>query len=366
MRFGYELVWPDIYPPGSMVATGTSHACAVRSGALFCWGSNERGQLGTGVTGGNALTPQPVHGSTWANVQVGDASTCGLRVDGHVLCWGGNSNGELGQGDLVDRASPTLVPLTSPALTISLASSHVCAILLDHTLHCWGSNFEGQLGLNDNYDAPPQPTPVQVGSERDWQHISAGEGHTCGIRGAGTLWCWGRNTVGQLGIGSPTPVQIRSPTQVNQAQNWTCVEAGSFITCALRSSGTGSCWGSNPVGAAIPGQADPQLSPDALLGGPGAFLALDTFIFHSCGLALDRHAWCWGRNEEGQLGIGAYSISEPETTLGSQQWKSIAVARFYTCWMALDDSVWCTGANDGGTLGMGDTLRRNTLSQITF
>lgn len=358
--------WPDIHPPGSMVAAGTSHTCAVRSGALACWGSNDRGQLGIGVTGSDELVPVPVDGSKWAFVQVGDESTCGLHTDGHVLCWGGNTDGELGQGDLVDRLDPAQVPLSGPAMSLSLLSNHVCAILQDHSLHCWGNNFEGQLGQSDAVNAPPEPLPVQVGSGQDWQRISAGEGHTCGIRGSGTLWCWGRNTDGQLGLGTTTPIQTRTPAQVNPALDWISVKAGSFITCALHSTGSGSCWGSNPAGAAIPGQADPQLSPDVTLAGPAAFAALDTFIFHSCGLDLNGQAWCWGRNQEGQLGSGTYSLSEPETLLGSQRWKSLAVGRFYTCLLASDNSVWCTGANDTGTLGLGDVARRDTPTQLAF
>lgn len=358
--------WPAIHPLGLSVVAGTSHTCALRNGVLSCWGSNDSGQLGIGVTGSNELTPVSVEGSNWASVQVGDTSTCGLRTDGHVLCWGGNKNGQLGQGDLLDRTALSIVPLIGPALALSLFSDTACAILQNHALYCWGNNYEGQLGLNDTVNAPPEPSPIQVGVNQDWQSISAGEGHTCGVRAPGTLWCWGRNTNGQLGLGTTTPIQTRTPAQISSSQDWISVKAGSFITCALHSTGTASCWGRNTEGAAVPGMSDPQLSPDAALAGPGEFVAIDTSIFHSCGLDQNDNAWCWGRNAEGQLGTGNYSPSQPETMLGNQRWMSIAVGRFYTCLMALDDSVWCTGANDTGTLGLGDTARRDILSQVAF
>jgi alpha-tubulin suppressor-like RCC1 family protein len=358
--------WPEIHPLGSMVAAGTTHTCALRQGGLYCWGANGNGQLGLGAAGAAQLVPALARGDHWASIHVGDTTSCGLRTDGQVMCWGGNDSGQLGQGDIVERYVATPVVLPAPAISLSLLSTHVCAVLTDGRLFCWGKDLEGQLGLDDAVDSPPQPAPVQVGTAADWQSVSAGEGHTCGLRRPGTLWCWGRNTEGQLGIGSPSPIQIRVPTQISLWDDWVEVHTGSFVTCGIRSGGAGSCWGTNPVGQAVPGAPDPQLSVATPVPGVASFSTLTTFIFHSCGLDPAGLAWCWGRNQEGQLGTGAGSTSERVTKLGTGPWSSIAVGRFHTCVMDSSLRVWCTGANNDGTLGLGDLDRRFSLEQAVF
>jgi len=358
--------WPEVHEAGSTVSVGNGHACAVRSGALFCWGSNGAGQLGTGQTGGGENRPVRVDQRRWASVVAGYGCTCGLLTDGHVLCWGDNTEGQLGQGDFDARPSPVEVALPGPAESVSLDSTHVCAILDDGSLWCWGNNFEGQLGQDDGFDAPPEPNPLRVGSDTDSVAVAAGEGHTCALRAPGTLWCWGRNTVGQLGLGTNDPIQTRVPQQTHPADDWVAVATGSHLSCGLRASHSASCFGSNPVGQALPGGPDPQLDPNATIAGPAGFTAIDAHVFHACGLDVEGHAWCWGRNEEGQLGTGAFSLSEPETRLGDAVFVTVATGRFATCTMSADDQVWCTGANNAGQLGLGDDVRRNVLTQLEF
>ncbi len=358
--------WPDIHSPGSTVSAGNEHACAVRSGALYCWGSNATGELGTGTAGGLENRPIRVDAQNWVSVRAGYACTCGLLTDGHVLCWGDNTEGQLGQGDFNPRPTATAVSLPSPASSVSLRSTHACAILIDGSLWCWGNNFEGQLGQDDIVDAPPEPSPLRVGSAVDWQSVSAGEGHTCGIRAPGTLWCWGRNTYGQLGLGTDVPIQTRVPHQVHPATDWVSVSAGSHLSCALRATHAASCFGINPVGQAVPGEGHPQLSPDVYVAGPAGFSAVDAHVFHSCGLDLLGRAWCWGRNEEGQIGVGGWSLSEPETELSSEVFTQLSAGRFSTCAMTATDSVWCVGQNAQGQLGLGDTAVRYTLEALIF
>jgi len=338
----------------------------VRTGALYCWGSNATGQLGTGSTGGSQTNPIRVDTQSWVSVHAGYGCTCGLLTDGHVLCWGDNTDGQLGQGDLDPRSSPTQVPLPRPASSVSVRSDHACAILTDGSLWCWGNNFEGQMGQDDPPDAPPEPSPLRVGPGADWQSVSAGEGHTCGIRAPGTLWCWGRNLSGQLGLGTDVPGQTRVPQQVHPATDWVSVSAGSHLSCALRATNAASCFGVNPVGQAVPGQSDPQLSPDAYVAGPAGFTAVDAHVFHCCGLDLAGRAWCWGRNEEGQIGAGAWSLSEPETQLSSEVFIEISAGRFSTCAITASDAVWCVGQNAQGQLGLGDTAVRYTIEALVF
>jgi alpha-tubulin suppressor-like RCC1 family protein len=97
--------------------------------------------------------------------------------------------------------------------------------------------------------------------------------------------------------------------------------------------------------------------------GVDEFSSVKTSIFHSCGLDVAGHPWCWGRNEEGQIGV-AQSLTEPTTQLTSDPQVHIAVGRFHSCVMDAAASVRCTGANDRGQLGLGDTSRRFSLTLV--
>jgi alpha-tubulin suppressor-like RCC1 family protein len=349
-----------------LVSVGYHHACALSSGALYCWGDNANGQLGTGASGAPELSPVRVDRESWAAVEAGYLATCALNTRGEVYCWGDNAEGQVGQGDLEPETSPVRVELPGGALRISMLGSHACAILSDHSLYCWGRNWEGELGQDDAPDAPPEPWPLRVGNASDWLQIAAGEGHTCGLRRPGTVWCWGRNTHGQVGVQSATPNQYRTGQMVLPSDAWTQVSAGSFLSCGRRPDGSASCWGRNDVGQAVPGAADPQLSPDLFIAGPGSFDFVEGHVFHACGLDARAVAHCWGRNQEGQLGIGTYSASEPETQVGTRSWASLSVGRFGTCFVSTDNGIFCTGANDYGELGLGDTMRRSSPEQLVL
>jgi alpha-tubulin suppressor-like RCC1 family protein len=96
--------------------------------------------------------------------------------------------------------------------SVSAGQSHTCAIMLDGTLWCWGLNDSGQLGDN-TLDSKSTPVAV-VNSGQTWAMVAAGVTHTCALATGGSLWCWGGNSAGQLGIGSNDPGKI--PTRVAQ------------------------------------------------------------------------------------------------------------------------------------------------------
>ena len=111
---------------------------------------------------------------------------------------------------------------------MSAGAAHGCAIQARASLYCWGFDYDGRLGLGQ--PTAPQP-PVQVGTATDWSDVSAGGGHTCGIRAGGALYCWGANTAGEVGDGTVT--QRNSPTRIGTA-TWRQVSAGYTHTCAIR------------------------------------------------------------------------------------------------------------------------------------
>jgi alpha-tubulin suppressor-like RCC1 family protein len=131
-------------------------------------------------------------------------------MDRSLWCWGDNFGGQLGLGDYTERVVPTRVgtDVDWARLTTGTAA-YTCAVRTDRSLWCWGVNGYGQLGLGD---AAWRMIPTRVGSDTNWVRISAGHGHTCGVRMGHSLWCWGWNEDGQLGLGDRA--ERRVPTRV--------------------------------------------------------------------------------------------------------------------------------------------------------
>jgi alpha-tubulin suppressor-like RCC1 family protein len=169
-------------------------------GSLWCWGNNSDGQLGDGTTL-DQNTPQKIMPeATWRSVGSGDFHTCAIRTDGSLWCWGDNQFGQLGDATTNASAAPGRIGDSDDWLAVALGDYHTCARRLDNSIWCWGSNAYGQLG--DGSDTEMRLTPVQTTSESRWIDLTAGNDHTCGLWNDESLWCWGRNSYGQLGDGS--------------------------------------------------------------------------------------------------------------------------------------------------------------------
>lgn len=355
------------FVPGSAVSAGFGHTCAVSEGVLACTGSNAT--LALGLTDGrDRLALERVPGvEDGIDVGVGYAFSCVLRSGGRLLCFGANDRAQLGSGDLAPRGTPTQVFLPAPVVSFSAGFEHVCAILRTGALYCWGSNQEHELGQDE--DAPvDRSVPVEVLPGTAFIEVSAGQGHTCAIAVDGALFCMGRNTNGEAGAGVGAANRIRTPTRVGTAR-YRHVAAGQNHTCAIADDGALFCWGQDsdndghPGPLGLPGSM--AYAEPARVGSENDWTALSTDTFHTCGLRGGGELWCWGRNAEGQLGVGDMSIVpdlvhvEPES-----RFSSIEVGRFHTCARRDDGVLLCTGANASGELGVGDALRRATLTLL--
>jgi hypothetical protein len=205
------------------------------TGGAYCWGENATGQLGNGSSGfaTSALIPSPVDvaelpaGTRFASIEGGTNHTCAITVTGATYCWGADSGGQLGNGPGLtsqqNRPSPvdlsglpagaTFVALATPKET---SAQHTCAVAETGVAYCWGNDANGVLG-NGAAGASPSPTRVDVAglpAGATWTELSAGRNSTCGLTAAGTAWCWGSDSSGQLGNGtSPASVQ-QSPSEV--------------------------------------------------------------------------------------------------------------------------------------------------------
>ncbi|PKN44522.1 MAG: hypothetical protein CVU59_11425 [Deltaproteobacteria bacterium HGW-Deltaproteobacteria-17] len=202
----------------TQIACGNAHSCVAKSdGSAWCWGNNGFGQLGDGTTT-QRLTPTQVSGMTSGVSQIatGSSHTCLAKFDGSVWCWGGNWGGQLGDGTTSNRSIPVPVSgLVSETFNVVGGYNYSCAIKTDGSAWCWGWNSLGQLGDGTTIQ---RLVPTQVkGMTSGVSKIAAGANnggspHTCAVKTDGTAWCWGNNSSGQLGDGTTT--NRYSPTQV--------------------------------------------------------------------------------------------------------------------------------------------------------
>jgi alpha-tubulin suppressor-like RCC1 family protein len=182
------------------VTAGGGHTCAIDlAGRVWCWGSGSHGELGNGVTGDQPM-PTEIElpgGATAAAISAGGSHTCAADPAGDLFCWGANDRGQLGTGTAgPDLLAPTRIAALAPISHVAAGDAHTCATLRDGTIACWGANDTGQVGDGTTIDrALPVTVAGAVGV------VAAGGGHSCAATDGGTVTCWGADTSGQLGNG---------------------------------------------------------------------------------------------------------------------------------------------------------------------
>lgn len=251
------------------VAAGTDHSCAVlESGAVFCWGGNAHGQLGTGANAAS-VAPVAVAGLTDATrIAVSDAASCALKKDGTVVCWGQDALGLLGAGAPgQDVRAPQPVPGLVDATDVSASAGGSCATLKDGTARCWGkrSHFLGDEGTDFRGGGL-----ASVKGVADAQALAVGSEHRCVRHASGSVSCWGRNLWGAVGDG--TRVDRLAPVEVVGLSGVKSLSAGEDQSCAVKSDAQVTCWGSFLAGGLGTG-VDPTMPHPLALAAPPAVAA---------------------------------------------------------------------------------------------
>ena len=232
----------------SSVSVGIGHAAALKDdGTLWAWGDNFNGELGDGTTTDSLVPKQESTTATdWSSVSVGGNHTVALKVDGTLWAWGDNGGGQLGEGTTTDRLVPTQESTTATDWSsVSAGYMYTIALKVDGTLWAWGDNTDGQLGdgTTNNKSVPIQESTVAT----DWSSASAGYRQTIALKDDGTLWAWGDNSSGQLGDGTTTDRLV--PTQESTtATDWSSPSPGRNHTAVLKVDGTLWTWGNNSGG----------------------------------------------------------------------------------------------------------------------
>jgi alpha-tubulin suppressor-like RCC1 family protein len=332
-------------------------------GALWGWGRNNAGMLGTPTCMINRSSPVQLPGDKWTCSSSGLEFTVAKKSDNTLWAWGTNAQAQLGQNCLRSYSSPVQVPGTEWN-RIHAPFYAVFATKKDGTLWSWGDNTDGTLGQGLSAACcQNRCSPAQVGGT-GWKCASASLHHVMGIKDDGTLWSWGRGGLGQLGLGDT--LHRSSPVQL-QGNEWTCAVTGCNMSFALKSDCTLWSWGDN--GAGNIGHQDTILrcTPVQIPGNNWCNISSGFFFGHA--IKTDGTLWGWGQNYSpgsggGWLGDGTTISRCSPVQIPGNQWVQVCSMEFASIAIKSDSTVWVWGRNLCGQLGIGDTINRSSPVQL--
>jgi alpha-tubulin suppressor-like RCC1 family protein len=301
------------------VSNGGAFACGITiGGTAYCWGSQEGGRLGDGTmapSGAIVTAPVPVSGGRkYRDIAAGGDHACAVAEDGAAFCWGHNERGQLGTGSAAGSAVPAAVAGGLLFTTITAHQMVSCGTAADGTGYCWGNGSEGNLGTGSKSSSN---VPAQVKGGLKFSSLQLGIWTACGVTNAGEGYCWGSNWTGELGIGSKTPAEALEPLKVAGGYTWKSIAPGVAVTCGVTTEGRGYCWGGNAWGERGAGPFPaPDVTSPVPVAGDLTFQSIDA-DWCSCGVA-DNVAYCWGLGKEGCIGDGGQSNRGVPTRVAGQ------------------------------------------------
>jgi len=320
------------------IAVGNNFTCAlVSDGTVACWGIGSSGQLGDNTATQRNVPVAVVDynnvlysgGKTVLSISAGYYHVCALASDYRAYCWGMGSNGQIGDNTTNQRNAPVAVVdynnvLYSGGKTIKQLMAggvHTCAIATDNLMYCWGRNLNGQLGdgSTNNRNAPVavvDANNVLYSGGKTIVSMASSNQYTCAVATDGRAYCWGLNSNYQLGDGTNTtrtnPVAVVDSNNVlwGGGKTVTQLTGGDIHVCATASDGRAYCWGDNAMGRLGDNTTTARPNPVAVVdannvlwGAAGnTVLSVRGGYQHTCALASNYKAYCWGNNSYGQVG----------------------------------------------------------------
>ncbi len=305
---------PTIYPtlsPAESFAFDSNYGCYVdTNGAVGCWGSNYTGQLGTGTTQASILPTTPI-GMDSGVIKVAwrGSGACALKVNGDLYCWGANNRGQVGDGTTTTRLSPVWV--MSNVIDISTKGGFSCAINTTGNVYCWGVNhygIDGTAPTSPNYFTSPQLVTGISGATS----ISVSNDFACALKPDGKVYCWGNNTTyyhlghpidnDPLTRYLPAPVHIANDPAVDLT-GVVQMDTGIHHSCAILTDGSAQCWGKGTQGQLGDGYlvSNPQHAV-SVVGLNEALTQLSAGDTGTCAITESGGVKCWGAGSGGQLG----------------------------------------------------------------
>jgi alpha-tubulin suppressor-like RCC1 family protein len=256
----------------------------------------------------------------WTEVSAGVAHSCAVRSDGAAFCWGANDRGQLGDGALDTPAGAVRVSLADPIASVSAGQSRSCARTTSNAVYCWGATWTSRDGIWEM--SRTQPIPEAVPGAPLLGTVSVGGFTTCGSDPTGAAYCWEANPRGEMGVGANTgsvaPIRVASGVALSH------VSAGMLQSCGVADSGAAFCWGDDSFGQlGVPAESLTQRCDQQKLvcstvpvqvTGSLRFVQISAGLgSHTCGVTIDGGIACWGLGVSGQRGDGntTYVVSTP-------------------------------------------------------
>jgi alpha-tubulin suppressor-like RCC1 family protein len=319
----------------------------------WAWGFNGQGRLGDNSTTDRSSPVSVVGGFTdWIQVSAGNDHSLAVRANGTAWAWGINTNGRLGDNTIADRSSPvSVVGGFADWIQVSAGREHNLGLRANGTAWAWGNNLNGQLGDNTSTTARSSPVSV-VGGFSDWIQVSAGGGHSLGVRANGAAWAWGFNGQGQLGDNTTTsrssPVSV-----VGGFTDWIQVSAGNAHSLGVRANGSAWAWGFNGQGQLGDNTITDRSSPVSVVGGFTDWIQVSAGFSHSLAVRANGTAWAWGLNSNGRLGDNSITsrLSPVSVVGGFTDWIQVSAGRYQSLGVRANGTAWAWGANTNGQLG---------------
>jgi alpha-tubulin suppressor-like RCC1 family protein len=296
-------------------------------------------------------------------ISAGGAHTCAVLPDSTAACWGNNANGQLGSGGTPMLSVPLTVPGLADVASMTGGALHTCALSTAGTVSCWGWNNYGQLGIGSTTD---RLTPTAVIGLTDVVALKSNNSSTtCALKSNGTVSCWGSNVYGAIGDGAVSLTVRTLPINVPNLSEVISLAKGSIHTCALQNDGTMKCWGRNHAGQLGDGTTTNRSLATQVLGVTDAVSASAGFA-HTCALRANGTVICWGSNTYGQLGNGSFTDQLTPTVVPSLTGVvAIELGSYHSCALKADATVVCWGANLSGQLADGTNINRSTPTLVS-
>lgn len=312
MPFGQTADAYGAINPENVVDAGKEHFVVLKDdGSVWSWGDNTHKQLAgySSLSSANPLAIQKEDGNRFTNVKAiaaGGYHTVALDKNGKVWTWGSNDSGQLGHSPLLSASgSPKIVVGLPEIVAIAAGDYHTMVVDVNGEVWTWGRNGFGQLGTNPNPLAVsilPVKVTISGVPQSKIVAVSAGAEHSVALRQDGTVWAWGRNTVGQLGNGETTNVNY-NPTMVSGLTGIMEIAAGDSHTLALKQDRTTIwAWGSNYYGQLGDGGRESKLRPIQVEGIRNV-TAIAAGNNHTAAIKEDGTVWAWGRNTSGSSSV---------------------------------------------------------------
>jgi len=332
---------------------------------LYAWGYNASGQLGLNNVTTYSSPKQIGTDAAWKSISAGVDSNAYIKSNGTLWAWGINNYGQLGLGNTTAYSSPVQVGALTTWSSVFMTQYHGVALKTDGTLWTWGQNRFGELGLGASGAGTYKSSPNQVGALTTWLRISGGAYFTVALKTDGTLWSWGYNAQGQLGLGNIT--NYSSPKQIGALTTWSKLNdsAGQNAFFAIKTDNTLWSWGYNGAGQLGLNNATYAFSSPQQVG---ALTNWSKVNFYSSVFSIktDGTLWAWGYNNYGALGLGdALNRSSPTQIGALTNWSNTAAGGGYNgLAIKTDGTLWSWGRNNQGQLGLGNATDYSLPKQV--